>query len=402
MITAVMKSNIPGVFVIALLAGLVASPAYSQDDFLQCRDRLTGVAIERGITETTARSVLANVEPLERVISADRNQPEFVQDFATYLNARVTSSRVAIGRELYAEHRPLLDSLAARHGVPGQYLVAFWGLETNFGNILGNIPVFNSLTTLACDQRRSAYFTDELINAMRIVDRGDASADEMIGSWAGAMGQTQFMPSVYLEHAIDGDGDGRANLWSSSSDALSSAAKFLASIGWNSGYRWGREVLLPEGFDYSMSGLEQPRPLSEWRSLGLRTTLDSLIPAADISASLVVPAGSDGPAFLVYDNFEVIMRWNRSEFFALSIGHLADRIAGAGALRNPPPSDQRLSRDQLLAIQQELNARGFDAGTPDGVPGPATRGAIRSFQASRGLVADGFADLELIADLAID
>ena len=380
----------------------IASGALAQEPFGQCRDRLTALAIERGISELTATSILSEVEPLERVISADRNQPEFVQSFDQYLGARVTATRVATGRLLYAQYRELLDAIAATHGVPGQYLVAFWGLESNFGSVLGNIPVFDSLATLACDQRRSGMFTDELINALTIVERGDAAPEEMVGSWAGAMGQTQFMPSTYLRHAVDGDGDGHANLWSSAPDALSSAGRYLASMGWESGFRWGREVALPDGFDYSLAGLDRRRPLSAWRELGVTDVANNLVPVAAVDAALLVPAGSDGPAFLVYDNFEVIMRWNRSEFFALAIGHLADRIAGAGGLRRPPPSGEQMTRDQLRAIQQALNNAGFDAGTPDGVPGPATRTAISSFQASRGLVADGFADFELIDQLGIN
>lgn len=376
--------------------------AVAQEDFYQCRDRIASLAVERGISEAVATSVLADVEPLERVIRADRNQPEFVQSFDQYLGVRVTADRVAAGRSLYAEYRDLLDALAVGYGVPGQYLVAFWGLESNFGRVLGNIPVFDSLTTLACDRRRSTYFTDELIHAMTIVERGDAEPGEMIGSWAGAMGQTQFMPSVYLEHAVDGDGDGRANLWRSAPDALSSAARYLSSMGWESGYRWGREVVLPDGFDYSLAGRDRPRPLAEWRELGLETVAGDPVAAVSIDAALLVPAGADGPAFLIYDNFDVIMRWNRSEFFALSIGHLADRIAGAGGLNRPPPAGERLSRDQLRAIQQALTELGFDTGPADGVPGPATSAAIRAFQASRNLVADGFADRQLLADLGID
>jgi membrane-bound lytic murein transglycosylase B len=399
-----MARRIPELLVygFSVAGGLAGAPAVAQEEFFACRDRLATLAVQRGISESTATRALADVEPLERVIRADRNQPEFVQDFASYLGARVTPTRVATGRELYAENRDLLDALAAEHGVPGQYIVAFWGLESNFGRVLGNVPVFQSLTTLACDRRRSDYFTDELVNAMRIVERGDAELQEMIGSWAGAMGQTQFMPSAYLAHAVDGDGDGRANLWNSTPDALSSAARFLASLGWNPGFRWGREVSLPDEFDYSLAGLDQPRPLSDWRDRGIRSTAGEPMPALAIDTALLVPAGSDGPAFLVYDNFEVIMRWNRSEFFALSIGHLADRIAGAGALAQPPPEREPLTRDQLRAIQSALADAGFDAGTPDGVAGPATRAAIRAFQSGRGLVADGFADLELLARLGID
>ena len=389
--------------ILCFLACLAVAPlAAAQEEFYQCRDRLASLAVERGISESVANGILADVEPLERVIRADRNQPEFVQSFDRYIGLRVTPDRVATGRALYAEHRSLLDRLAAEHGVPGQYLVAFWGLESDFGRVIGDIPVFDSLTTLACDQRRSGLFTDELINALTIVERGDASPEEMIGSWAGAMGQTQFMPSVYLRHATDGDGDGRANLWRSPADALSSAARFVASMGWVPGFRWGREVLLPAGFDYSLAGSDRPRSLTAWRELGVTSTAGAPIPVAEIDAALIVPAGSDGPAFLVYRNFDIIMRWNRSEFFALSIGHLADRIAGAGSLSRPPPGGDPLTRDQLRSIQAALTEIGFDPGPADGVPGPATRAAIRAFQASLDVVADGFADLELLSLLGID
>lgn len=391
---------LPMLSLVALAAA--AQVAAAQESFDQCRNRLTSLAVERGISESVATEIMAGVEPLARVIRADRNQPEFIQSFDRYIGLRVTPSRVAMGRALYTEHRSLLDELAAQHGVPGQYLVAFWGLESDFGRVLGNIPVFDSLTTLACDQRRSRQFTNELINALTIVDRGDAMPDEMTGSWAGAMGQTQFMPSTYLAHATDGDGDGRANLWQSAADALSSAAGFVASMGWVPGYRWGREVLLPEDFDYSLAGSDRPRSLAAWRELGLSSVAGDPIPVAEIDAALIVPAGSNGPAFLVYRNFDVIMRWNRSEFFALSIGHLADRIAGAGALSRPPPTGEQLTRDQMRSIQAALTENGFDPGPADGVPGPATRAAIRGFQASLNVVADGFADLELLALLGID
>lgn len=388
---------------VGLVLGVVAprGAAAQTAEFGECVARLGELAMERGISPATTSRVLPTVRPLERVIRADRNQPEFIATFADYLGRRVTAARVGTGRALMAEHAGLLRSLTDRYGVPAQYLVAFWGLESNFGGVLGNVPVFDALGTLACDQRRSDYFTTEFIHALSIVERGDVDPSRMVGSWAGAMGQTQFMPSVYLEHAADGDGDGRVDIWSSAADALASAARFLAGLGWERGYRWGREVRLPEGFDYTMAGLRGTNSLADWRALGVRDTNGNPVPALDLRAALLVPAGSRGPVFLVYDNFRVIMRWNNSEFFALAVGHLADRIAGAGPLAQPPPETAALTREQLRAIQAGLNARGLDAGPADGILGPATRNAIAVFQSRNGLAADGFPTPALLERLGV-
>lgn len=372
----------------------------SRTEFAQCLKRLERDAVERGIQPATAERVLAHVEPLERVVAADRGQPEFVDTFARYLGRRVTPERVATGRALYAEHRELLARLTREHGVPGHYLVAFWALETNYGRVLGNVPVFDALATLACDQRRSAYFTAELVDALRIADRGDVDERAMMGSWAGAMGHTQFMPSAYLAHARDGDGDGKVDLWSSVADALSSAAGYLRALGWQRGIRWGREVLLPEGFDYYLAGTGE-RSLSAWRELGVTNVEGELVPALDIEAALLLPAGQRGPAFLVYQNFDTIMRWNRSQFFALTVGHLADRITGAEALTRPPPEDTALTREQLEGVQRALKERGYDSGAIDGRLGPATRGAIRELQRELGRPADGFPDAALLEALGV-
>lgn len=384
----------------ALLAA-AALPAAAQSEFAACVGRLERLAVERGVQAVTAQRVLARVEPLERVIAADRNQPEFIDTFADYLGRRVTVDRVATGRELYDEHRDLLARLTREHGVPGQYLLAFWALETNYGRFLGNVPVFDALATLACDQRRSEYFTAELVDALRIADRGDVDDRAMTGSWAGAMGHTQFMPSAYLQYAVDGDGDGRVDLWGSVSDALTSAARYLSTLGWQRGVRWGREVRLPEAFDYYLAGSGERRVLGEWRSLGLTDVGGTPVPDVDIDAELLLPAGHRGPAFLVYRNFDAIMRWNRSEFFALTVGHLADRIAGAGGLAVPPRGDAALTRAQLEAVQRALNARGYDSGAVDGRLGPATRRAIRDFQRGLGLPADGFPDPALLEALGV-
>jgi len=384
----------------ALLGFALPAVGAAQAEFDECLGRLREVAVEQGVSAATADRVLPTVRQLRRVVEADRSQPEFVETFATYLSRRVTPQRVATGRDRLDRHRSLLARVSAEHGVPSQVLVALWGLETNFGTVLGNVPVFDSLATLACDGRRGEYFTTEFVNALHIVESG-IDERRMIGSWAGAMGQTQFMPSVYLEHAVDGDGDGVADLWGSVADAFASAASFLRSLGWDRGWRWGREVLLPEGFDYALAGRDRPRSLEEWHRLGVTTTDGRPIPALPNKGAVLVPQGRRGPAFLVYENFDALMRWNRSEHFALAVGILSDRIAGGGDLHVPPPDDPPLTREQIASVQRRLNELGFDSGEPDGVVGSATRRAVREWQSRNGLVADGYIDAELLRSLDI-
>lgn len=372
------------------------------DEFAGCLAGLGERALHEGISPATVRTALAPVAFEQRVLDADRRQPEFADTFANYLGRRVTDGRIERGRELLEAHEELLNRIAAEYGIAPAYLISFWGLETNFGSYFGTIPVLNSLATLACDPRRADYFTAELLNALRIVDRGDVQPARMVGSWAGAMGHTQFMPSVYLRYAIDGDGDGRVDLWGSAADALTSAANFLRGIGWRAGERWGREVLVPTGFDYRLAGRDQTHTLAEWQALGVRRTDGEPLSGDLQAASLLVPAGHQGPAFLIYDNFDTIMRWNRSEYYAIAVGHLADRIAGAAPLHRPPPADApRLSRDQVAAMQHRLSERGFDSGTADGIFGPATRAAIRQLQQAQGWIADGYPDKKVLAVLEI-
>lgn len=384
------------------LALLIAAlPAHAQTDFSQCLARLERTALDSGISADTVESIFPTVEPRESVIRADRNQPEFLATFADYLGRRATTERITQGRALYAEHRNLLEELTREYGVPGHYIVSFWGLETNYGRYLGNVPVFDSLSTLACDARRSEFFTEQFVNALQIVDRGDVEPEVMRGSWAGAMGQTQFMPSSYLRYAVDGDGDGRVDLWNSTPDALTSAANFLRSIGWQSGFRWGREVLLPEGFDYALAGSAERRELSEWRNLGITDVAGRPLADLDIQAAVVVPSGQRGPAFVIYDNFDVIMRWNRSEYFALTVGHLADRIAGAGPLANPPVEDGPIRRDDVVRVQEYLVENGYDGGSADGIFGSRSRAALRALQRDLGLVPDGFLSQELLRAIGL-
>jgi membrane-bound lytic murein transglycosylase B len=362
-------------------------------DFSQCLTELQEQARARDLSDLVVEQVIPALEQQQRVLELDRQQPEFVKTFGQYFSSRVSDTRVTKGRALFEQHREYLDQLSRRFGVPGRYLVAFWGLETNFGSYLGSMPTLDSLATLACDERRSGFFTEQLLIALQMLERDDLEPKSMRGSWAGAMGHTQFMPSTYANYAVDGDGDGHIDLWGSPRDALASGANYLKQLGWQPGVRWGREVMLPEDFDYATTGLDKPRKLSDWAGKGVTQANGDALPRSILRGAVLLPAGAGGPAFLVYANFHVIMAWNRSEFYALSVGHLADRIAGGGGLYRPPPADQQaLSRDDVLAMQRNLAARGFDAGPADGILGPGTRRALSQFQKSVGLVPDGFPD----------
>lgn len=369
----------------------------ANQQFSQCVSDLKFQARQQGISESTVNQVLGKAKHLSRVIELDRRQPEFTQTFAGYFNARITDERVRNGRNQLNKNIQLLEKIYQETGIPPKYLVSFWGLETNYGGYFGSWSVPDSLTTLACDQRRSAYFTQELLNALRIIDAGDITAERMVGSWAGAMGHMQFMPSTFLSYAKDADGDGRRDLWGSIEDAMTSAANFLLRMGWNPDFEWGQEVKLPSDFDYSLAGHHHKRSLRSWVALGITPTSGPGLLPSDQQASLLVPAGHQGPAFLVTQNFHVIMRWNRSEFYALSVGHLADRIAGEPALSQlPPPDDIKITREQVRQLQKDLHTLGIDAGDADGVMGPQTRTAISLYQQKTQRIADGHLDSTLL------
>lgn len=363
----------------------VASP-----DWATCVANLQQTAKTQGLSQNTIDNTLANVKFVPRVIELDNQQPEFSSSFEKYFTKRVTDWRVQQGRKLYKEHRELLQRLAKEYGVPPQYLLAFWGLETNFGSYKGKMSVLNSLATLACDPRRSKYFTTELMQALKLKEQYGFDEKQMVGSWAGAMGHTQFMPSAYAKYAVDGDGDGKADLWNSTEDALSSAAHFLQNLGWKRDERWGREVSLPNNFSYAYLGRAEAQPLTTWAELGLTQTNGSPLSTPDMQAALYLPSGHTGPAFLGYDNFDVIMKWNRSTFYAIAVGHLADRINGAAGLKVKPPKMPNLSRAKVKALQSQLNTLGFDVGKPDGILGSKSLKGLQAFQKGNGLVADGY------------
>jgi membrane-bound lytic murein transglycosylase B len=285
-------------------------------------------AMEKGIKPQTLDAALANVTHIDRVIELDRKQPEFTLSFNAYLSRIVTPERVAEGKRKLAENKALLTEIERRYGVQPRFVVALWGIETNFGKNTGGMPVVSSLATLAYDGRRSKYFRTELMNALTILDQGHIAPASMIGSWAGAMGQCQFMPSTFLKFAVDWDGDGKRNIWNNRSDALASAANYLSSEGWKGDQTWGRPVRLPTHFAPSLLGVATRKSVKEWAELGVKAADGKALPARDLSASIVLAEGDKGPAFLVYDNFRTTMKWNKSTFFALAAGHLADRIGG--------------------------------------------------------------------------
>ncbi|WP_137168338.1 lytic murein transglycosylase [Salinimonas lutimaris] len=375
----------------------LAAPAVSAtDDFAQCKTRLAAKAVSQGVAKEVVDNAFSTITYVNRVIELDRSQPEFVTTFPSYYSKRVTNWRVSKGRQLMQKHWPMLTRLQQKYGIPPHYLVAFWGLETNFGGYKGTMPVLSSLATLACDERRSTYFTGELMTALKLAEREYLNPANMVGSWAGAMGHTQFMPSAYYKYAVDGDGDGQANLWDSEADALTSAANFLNNLGWNQGTRWGREVVLPEGFDYRESGYGNRRSVIDWKALGITQADGSALPDSTLSAYVVVPAGHEGPAFLAYQNFRVIMRWNNSEFYAIAVGELANQIAGSDGLVASLPDLPAYTRNDIMALQQKLNDEGYDVGKPDGIMGPATRSGIREFQLKHNMIADGFPAMDVM------
>ncbi|MDY6882656.1 MAG: lytic murein transglycosylase, partial [Pseudomonadota bacterium] len=385
-----------------LFTGAVISSASANEHFSSCTAALADRAKQEGVSQQIIDEIFPHLVHQDRVIELDRSQPEFVQTFPGYFSKRVTDWRTEKGKAMYAKHEKLLHKLSDKYGVPPHYLLAFWGLETNFGSYKGKMPVLDSLATLACDKRRSKYFTQEFLVAVKLMQREKLKKDNMVGSWAGAMGHTQFMPSAYTHYAIDGDGDGQVNLWESEEDALSSAANFLASLGWERSFRWGREVKLPEGFNYQESGYKNRKPLSEWHEQGVKKADGSPLGEGETTAYVIVPAGHNGPAFIAYKNFRVIMRWNNSEFYAIAVGVLADRIAGASGIKATLPDLPAYNRKDIIALQSKLNDLGFDVGKPDGIIGPATREGIRNYQISNNMIADGFPGLEVMAALNVE
>lgn len=352
-------------------------------------------AIAAGISAHTVDDTFKNAQYLPRVVELDRGQPEFISPFLSYVEKRVSQSRVIEGRASLYEQDAILSQVEAQYGVPKQILVAFWGLETNYGRNKGNFGLPSALMTLAYEGRRAAFFRNQLFDTMRIVDAGHNTVAGMRGSWAGAMGHMQFMPSTLLKYGVDADADGRINIWTSLPDAFASAANYLSQVGWRKTELAAIEVKLPAHFDYNQAQLNYRQSALDWTKLGVQTIDGSTLPQQS-NAAILLPQGQYGPAFMVFDNFDVIMDWNRSVNYALSVVHLANQLVGdkpiiAGDLAEK----EALSFKQMWDLQTKLNAMGFDCGQPDGFPGLKTQTAIRQYQATQQLTPDGYASPNL-------
>jgi membrane-bound lytic murein transglycosylase B len=315
----------PGLFAARRVAG-------AEDDFSAFLLAVRREASAQGIRPATVDQALDAARYLPHVIELDRHQPEQVLTFAQYLQKTVSPQRKENARRALFDNGALLGSVRSRYDVEPRFIVALWGLESDFGQITGNYMVVSSLATLGFDGRRGPYFRGELISALRIIDEGDIGVGDMFGSWAGAMGQCQFMPSTFLRYAVDFDGTGRRDIWHDRADVLGSIANFLAHLGWHNGETWGHEVLLPPGFSVSSTGLDVKRSTEEWNRMGVRSIDDRPLAVRATEASLVLPDGGGGPALLVYDNFRTIMRWNKSTYFAAAVGYLADSMLGGGEI----------------------------------------------------------------------
>lgn len=378
-------------------ANLAPAPAGRPTSFAAWKADFRARAIAAGIRADVFDAAFAGVTVDEEVVRLDGRQAEFTKPIWEYLDGAASSDRVATGRARAAQLKPTLDAIEARFGVDQEVVVAIWGMESNFGSFRGSMPVIRSLATLAYEGRRRGFAEEQLMAALAILQAGDAQPSRLVGSWAGAMGHTQFMPTSFLDFAVDFTGDGRRDIWGEDpTDALASTANYLRAKGWTRGQPWGVEVRVPAGFDFSQADQANRQPVAAWRARGLTRVDGSALPDHG-PAAILAPAGSRGPAFAIYGNFFVIKTYNNATSYAMGVGHLGDRIAGAGPVAGSWPRHEReLSRTEKIEMQERLTARGFDTGARDGVIGPNTISAIRAYQQAKGMTPDGFATASLL------
>lgn len=369
-------------------------------NFDNCVAGLWPDAARRGISQESFQRFTQGLTPDLRIMDLMDSQPEFTKALWDYLDILVNENRMAKGREVLAQHKTIFDAAEKTYGVDRYIIASIWGIESNYSTMIGDRNVLRSTATLACVGRRQGYFKDEFLVALEILHRGDLRPEQLKGSWAGAFGPTQFMPTAFKRFAVDGDGDGRRDVVDNPTDLIFSTANNLKKDGWQSGQSWGYEVVLPQGLNYMLADKATSKTLAQWEALGLKRPNGQPFPRPSEKAYLLAPAGAGGPGFLMQQNFRVIMKYNPAEAYALAIGHFADRLRGGPPFVQPWPRQERvLSRAERLELQQLLVQRGFYKGTPDGQFGGMTREALRAYQASIGAPADGFASSEVLERL---
>jgi len=369
-------------------------------NFRTCIERLWPLAARRGITRGVYQTYTARLSPDLRIMDLLDNQPEFTKSFWDYLDVLVNDARIATGREMLEKYRATFDAVEKAYGVDRYTVAAIWGVETNYGAIGGDRLVIRSTATLACVGRRQNYFREEFLSTLEILQRGDVKPDRLVGSWAGAFGPTQFMPTAFKRHAVDFDRDGRRDVVDSVPDIIASTANNLRKDGWVARQTWGYEVVVPASFDFMLADRARMLPIRDWERYGITRPGGKPFPRPHDPAFLLVPAGVQGPGFLMLPNFRAIMKYNPAEAYALAIGHLADRLRGAAPfVQHWPRYEHVLSRSERLELQQLLARHGYDIGEPDGQLGAKTRAAIRDFQAKVGQVPDGFASAVVLERL---
>ncbi len=365
-----------------------------------CVEGLWPAARGAGVTRATFDHALQGFTPDPEVVEAANFQPEYVKPIGEYIDRAVSDKRVETGKQKLVENQALLGSLETRYGVDRYVILAVWGVESNYGTQPGDKNVIRSLATLICTGTKAQFAKPQLVSALKILQRGDIGLDAMNGSWAGAMGHTQFIPTTYNSYAVDQDGDGKRDIWGNIPDALASTASYLKVSGWRPGETWGYEVALPKGFDPKRVNENTLKPLGEWQKIGIVRVNGEAYPRLSDKASLFAPEGVRGPSFLVLNNFRAILHYNVAKSYALAVGHLADRIRGGGHFVHPWPTDEtHLSLEQRTEFQRLLIAQGLMTGEPDGVIGPATLEAVKTYQRSKGLGVDGYPSLTLLKRL---
>ena len=371
----------------------------TQEGLTQWLSTFKDRALAAGISSATL-DALKGTEYLPKVVRNDRHQNEFTKTIWEYLDTAVSQDRIAHGLKALKSHGETLTRIEVTYGVDAEVVAAIWGLESAYGAVRGDIPTLHALATLAYDGRRGAFFEAELIAALKILPLGDATPATLRGSWAGAMGHTQFMPSSWHAFAVDFTADGKRDIWGDDpTDALASTAAYLAGKGWVKGAPWGAEITLPPGFNYDLTTERVKKPVADWQAMGVRLADGTDLPDHG-PASVLLPGGHRGAAFLIFQNFHVIETYNTADAYVIAVGHLADRLRGAGPILTPWPRDERaLSFDERVALQKRLTAAGFDTGGVDAKMGPKTVAAIKTFQKARGMVPDGFPSLSVLQAL---